>query len=146
MAAASGRSVLLLPPDGKQLDQIRTLLVPVDGTARGARLDAAAILAGKTEARLELLEVVSPAPLCEVWYRVRARHRISTRTWEKEEPLRRAERYLESLQPDSYRRRVFRSGIERSRASCRQPSTGSANETDADIVVTGTHAPIGLYQ
>ena len=143
VAAESGRSVLLLPPDGKQLDQIRTLLVPVDGTARGAlALDAAAILAGKTEARLVLLEVVSPAPLWRYSSIEFGPGTYIDPTWEKEEPLRRAERYLEGL-TGQLQKAGLQVGGRVLKGEVAPTINGVANETDADIVVMSTHAPIG---
>jgi nucleotide-binding universal stress UspA family protein len=143
VAAESGRSILLLPPDGKRLDQIRTLLVPVDGTARGAlALDAAALLAAKTEARLVLLEVVSPAPL---WRYSSIEFGPGTDidpTWEQEEPVRRAERYLEGLT-----RQLQKAGLQVGgrvlKGEVAPTINAVANETDADMVVMSTHASIG---
>ncbi len=64
VVADSSRPVLLVKSDGKRLDHIATLLVPVDGTAGAVLgLSTAIGLARATGARLILLEVVTPMPM-----------------------------------------------------------------------------------
>jgi nucleotide-binding universal stress UspA family protein len=64
VVADSGVPVLLLRPGSRQPTNIRTLLVPVDGSPGGAvALGAAVGLAQATGAALKLLEVAVPIPL-----------------------------------------------------------------------------------
>jgi nucleotide-binding universal stress UspA family protein len=54
---------LLVRPGGHRVTRFRTLLVPVDGTPGGAlALAAASFLARRTDARLVLLQVITPLP------------------------------------------------------------------------------------
>ena len=142
--ADSGRHVLLISPDCKRLNQIETLLVPVDGTVGGAQALATAVgLALSTGARLVLLIVVSPIPL---WmYSVGdgfapAMYLEPTR---EDHALRSAQAYVRGLSAQLQERElhVERLVVEGAVA----PSIHAvAEETDADMVVMSTHALTGL--
>ena len=142
VVADSGRLVLLLKPDDKRLHQIKTLLVPVDGSAGGAlALGAAVGLARATGARLVLVNVVPPTPLWmygavgfgPVFY--------IDPSWE-DEALRSAETYVEGLsrQLQSAGLRVDGRAL---RGDVAPTIDAVAEETEADMVVMSTHALTG---
>jgi nucleotide-binding universal stress UspA family protein len=142
VVADSGRLVLLLKADGKRLDQIETLLVPVDGTAGGAlALGAAVGLAHATRARLVLVDVVPPTPLWMYGSVAYGPVMYVDPAWD-EEALRGAQTYVEGLskQLQSSGLRVDARAL---RGEVVQTIEAVADETDADMVVMSTHALTG---
>jgi nucleotide-binding universal stress UspA family protein len=142
IVADSGRPVLLLKPDGKRLDRIETLLVPVDGTAGGAlALGAAVGLARATSARLVLVDVVPPTPVWMYGGVGLVPQIYVDPAWE-EEALRSAETYVEGLC-----RRLRAGGLQVEANALRgevAPTIDAvAEQTDADLVVMSTHALTG---
>jgi nucleotide-binding universal stress UspA family protein len=140
--ADSDRMVLLLKADDRQLHQIQTLLVPVDGTAGGAlALGAAVGLARATGARLVLVNVVQPTPLSMYGGGGYAPVMYMDPAWE-EEALRGAETYVEGLS-----KRLETSGLKADAKAVRgvvAPTiVAVAEQTDADMVVMSTHALTG---
>jgi nucleotide-binding universal stress UspA family protein len=139
VVAASGRPVLLLKPDGKRLEHIDTLLVPVDGTAGGILgLSAAVGLARTAGARLILLEVVQPMPM---WLYGGDGVAYVDAAWE-EEALHAAETYVAGLGE-----RLRKAGLQVETRTARGEVAASihtvADETDTDLVVMSTHALTG---
>jgi nucleotide-binding universal stress UspA family protein len=143
VVAGAGRPVLLLKSDGKHLDHIGTLLVPVDGTAGGVLgLSAAVGLARATGARLMLLQVVPPMPM---WmYSTEASVGALAYldpAWE-EEALQSAQTYVAGLAE-----RLRTAGLHVETRAVRgdvAPSIHAvADETDTDLVVMSTHALTG---
>src|SRR5438552_4132076 len=142
VVADSGRLVLLLKPDGKRLDRIETLLVPVDGTAGGAlALGAAVALAHATEARLVLVDVVPPTPPWMYGGVGYAPLLYVDPAWD-EEALRSAETYVEGL-----RKRLQESGLQVETKAVRGEVAATidvvAEQTSADMIVMSTHALTG---
>jgi nucleotide-binding universal stress UspA family protein len=142
VVADSGRAVLLLKPDGKQLHRIQTLLVPVDGTAGGAlALGAAVGVARSSGARLVLVDVVPPTPLWMYGAVGVGSGMYIDPAWE-EEALRSAETYVEGLS-----RQLRNSGLQVETKAVRgdvAPTIDAvAEETDADLVVMSTHGLTG---
>jgi nucleotide-binding universal stress UspA family protein len=135
--------VLLLKSDGRNLDQIATLLVPVDGTAGGLLgLGMAVGLARATGARLILLDVVPPMPM---WMyssvaSVGAQAYFDS-AWE-EDALQSAETYVRGLGE-----RLRQAGLQVETRAVRggvAPSIHTvADATDTDLVVMSTHALTG---
>jgi nucleotide-binding universal stress UspA family protein len=142
VVADSGRLVLLLKADDKRLHQIKTLLVPVDGSAGGAlALGAAVGLANATRAQLVLVDVVPPTP---VWMYGAVGYgppMYIDPAWE-DEALRSAETYVEGLS-----RQLRTAGVQVEAKALRgevAPTIDAvAEETDADMVVMSTHALTG---
>jgi nucleotide-binding universal stress UspA family protein len=139
VVAASGRPVLLLKADGKPLEHIGTLLVPVDGTTGGILgLTAAVGLARMTGARLILLEVVQPIPM---WLYGGEGVAYVDPAWE-EEALHAAETYVAGLGE-----RLRNTGLQVETRTARGEVATSihtvADQTDTDLVVMSTHALTG---
>lgn len=143
VVADSGRPVLLLKPDGKPLDHIATLLVPVDGSVGGVLgLGAAVGLARATGARLILVDVVLPMPM---WmYTSEASVGAIAYfdpLWE-EEALQSAQAYVRGLGE-----RLRKAGLQVESRAVRGEVAASihavADETDTDVVVMSTHALTG---
>jgi nucleotide-binding universal stress UspA family protein len=142
VVADSGRPVLLLKPDGKRLDSIATLLVPLDGTAGGVLgLGAAVGLARATGARLILLDVVPPMPLWMYGGEVGLAMTYVDPAWE-EEALHSAETYIRGLAE-----RLRKSGLQVETRALRSEVAAAihdvADETNADVVVMSTHGSTG---
>ena len=134
--------MLLLKADDKRLHQIKTLVVPVDGSAGGAlALGAAVGLAHATRAQLVLVDVVPPTP---VWMYGAVGYgppMYIDPAWE-DEALRSAETYVEGLS-----RRLRTAGVQVEAKALRgevAPTIDAvAEEADADMVVMSTHALTG---
>jgi nucleotide-binding universal stress UspA family protein len=135
--------VLVLKSDGTQLDQIATLLVPVDGTAGGVLGLAAAVgLARATGARLILVDVVPPMPM---WMyssdaSVGALGYFDP-AWE-EEALHSAESYVEGL-AERLRKQGLRVETRALRGEVASTIHMVADETHTDMVVMSTHGYTG---
>jgi nucleotide-binding universal stress UspA family protein len=143
VVADSGRPVLLLKPDGKRLDHLATLLVPVDGTAGGVLgLGTAVGLAQATGARLVLLDVVPPMPTwmygSEVGFGAIG---YFDPAWEVE-ALHSAETYVAGVA-----KRLRKTGLHVETRALRgeiAPTIHAvSDETDTDLVVMSTHALTG---
>jgi nucleotide-binding universal stress UspA family protein len=142
VVAHSGRPVLLLKPDGKRLDHVATLLVPVDGTAGGAlALGTAVGLARSTGARLVLLDVVPTTPMWMYGAVELGPAMYIDPAWE-DEALRSAESYVEGLTGQ-----LQKAGLQVESRALRgevAPTIHAvAEETGADMIVMSTHALTG---
>jgi len=142
VVADSGRLVLLLKPDDKPLDHVKTLLVPVDGSAGGAlALGAAVGLAHATSAQLVLVDVVPPTP---PWMNGSVAYGpllYVDPAWD-EDALRSAETYVEGLS-----KRLQESGLQVETKAVRGEVAATidavAEQTSADMIVMSTRALTG---
>ncbi|HEY3061904.1 MAG TPA: universal stress protein [Chloroflexota bacterium] len=135
--------VLLVRPGGKRSTNLRTLLVPVDGTPGGAlALGHAVGLARSTGARLVLLEVVVPIPLWLYSAGLGAAPNVPIDPSWDDDALRSAQSYVDALA-----RRLRDVGI----AAEAKAGAGDvvrtieeeADRIDADLIVIATHARVG---
>ena len=135
--------VVLLRADGRPLNGVKRLLVPVDGSAGGAlALGAAIDLAHATGAHLTLLEVVTPIP---VWtYQVSSGfyfgHHIDP-SWDRA-ALAGARRYIDHLVDRLRERDVYADGLA---ILGDVPGTiaRTALDLSADLIVMSTRARTG---
>jgi nucleotide-binding universal stress UspA family protein len=136
--------VLLVRPGGKRTTAVRTLLVPVDGTAGGAlALGNAIALAQASGARIVLLEVAVPIPQWLYSADLGGAFTIPVSAEWDDEALASATTYVEGLA-----KRLRDIGLEvEARAQIGDVVAiinAVADDVDADLIVIATHARVGV--
>jgi nucleotide-binding universal stress UspA family protein len=139
----SPRPVLLLPPQASPATQVRTVLVPVDGSPGGAlALGAARELARLTGARLRLLQVVVPAATQFVQASVTGAPVYIDPSWD-EDAVSGARAYVNSLTQRLSAEGLHSDGEVLIANSVPDAIVGNAPEQHADLIVMSSEAHTG---
>jgi nucleotide-binding universal stress UspA family protein len=134
--------ILLLRPGGHRLTQLHHMLVPLDGTPRGAvALATAVALVRAAPASLTLLQVVEPTPASAYAVVGMAPGANIDPAWE-EDALAAAQTYLDALVA-----RLEQAGVQAHACARVGPIAGTiaseADETGSDLVLMSTAARTG---
>lgn len=142
--AASGVPVLVVRPGGRRVRHIRTLLVPLDGSAGGAvALGTAVGLSQASGASVKLLRVAVPIPehvYTEFDYA--AIPDFDPAAWD-EEALASAGTYVDDIVARLRGAGVTAEGVARMAPEIARTIVSVARETSADLIVMSTQALTG---
>ena len=140
--AGSVIPVMLVRPGGRQPRQIKTLLVPIDGSPGGALALASAVgLARATGAAIKLFETVVPVAMNEwVGYGGLAYYDPA---WD-DEALASANTYVTSLVARLQEAGLQASGEARESREVAGAIVKAADESGADLILMSTHALTGV--